>query len=751
MLPHYLRPTARIYLSFSPLSVFSTSSGRTFPRFFSSLVSSLLFLFCCFGAGASPVARAATINVAQGADLQAALQAAQPGDVIVLQAGASYHGSFKLPRKTGDEWITVRTSAPDTALPPAGERVTPAYQKALAALVSPGRNLPALYTAAGAHHFKFIGIDFSTRTDDEMTSLVTLGGDEKTQTNLGQVPHHLIFDRCYFHAFQKQTLRRGLTINSAHTHVLNSYFQGFKSKHQDAQAILGWNGPGPFRIINNYLEGSGENVMFGGADAGIDGLVPSDIEILNNHFYKPLSWRGVWTVKNIFELKFARRVLVEGNIFENCWADAQNGFAINLKVANPSHTPWAVTEDVRFVNNIIRHAGGGISLLGNDYRDPSQGMRRIEISNNLFEDIGAPWGKGIFMSISEGPREVTIAHNTILQTDSVLAFAGDRACPNFNFVDNLVFHNKYGVKGSGLSTGSPSINFYMPAGAFTNNILVGGKRALYPAGNYFPATLAEVDMTDPAHGKYKLRPSSSYVAAASDRTAVGCDVPKLERALQVSTGSDEPSEPAGGTSDNPSPSSVPVGKTVVLYAARAAVKVGGWQAVTHQAAADGAYLIHPEAAAGAPAVLKIKAPLAAPSHYFELSFYAQAGRPYHFWLRGRALQDAYANDSVYIQFAGAVDVTGKPLYRIGTTGGSTVILEDGRGAGLSGWGWQDNAWEKVAAPVYFAETGMQTLRVQTREDGFAIDQIVLSPDLYLTTAPGALKQDATILPQADGR
>jgi len=34
-----------------------------------------------------------------------------------------------------------------------------------------------------------------------------------------------------------------------------------------------------------------------------------------------------------------------------------------------------------------------------------------------------------------------------------------------------------------------------------------------------------------------------------------------------------------------------------------------------------------------------------------------------------------------------------------------------------------------------------------REDGLSIDQIVLSPSTYLNAAPGALKNDNTILPK----
>jgi hypothetical protein len=94
-----------------------------------------------------------------------------------------------------------------------------------------------------------------------------------------------------------------------------------------------------------------------------------------------------------------------------------------------------------------------------------------------------------------------------------------------------------------------------------------------------------------------------------------------------------------------------------------------------------------------------------------------------------------------------VSANRSPAFRIGTTSATVINLEDYLDIGVSGWGWQDNGWGVgVLGPViYFQSTGMQTLRIQHREDGLSIDQIVLSPQRYLFSAPGALKNDTTIL------
>jgi hypothetical protein len=182
---------------------------------------------------------------------------------------------------------------------------------------------------------------------------------------------------------------------------------------------------------------------------------------------------------------------------------------------------------------------------------------------------------------------------------------------------------------------------------------------------------------------------------------------------------------------------------VVLYAANAAVRVGAWNVVADSTAAAGAALRNPDLGAA-----KLTTPLASPSTYFELTFDVVAGQPYHLWIRGKADKNSWANDSVYVQFA---DDTGAPTstYGRGTTSAAAVCIEDCTGCSVAGWGWQDQEYGAFAPHLTFARSGTHTIRIQPREDGLTIDQIVLSPSTYLTSAPGALKDDTTIL-AADG-
>jgi Bacterial Ig domain len=186
--------------------------------------------------------------------------------------------------------------------------------------------------------------------------------------------------------------------------------------------------------------------------------------------------------------------------------------------------------------------------------------------------------------------------------------------------------------------------------------------------------------------------------------------------------------------------------TIVLWTANvSAVDIhGDFARAADSTAAGGFALWNPDrgSATLAPA-------LAEPTTYFELKFTATQGVPYHLWLRLKAQNDGVANDSVHVQFSDSTDAAGTPISRIGTSDSQELILQDGtRGATPLGWGWADNAYGGLGLPIYFATTGTHVLRIQQREDGVMIDQAVLSPDIYSSTPPGAVRNDTTVLPAA---
>jgi hypothetical protein len=527
-------------------------------RIFSPYNSSLHFIIFAVlvltVAGNTGTARAATLTVTAGGDLQAALNSANCGDTVELEAAATYVGTYAISKQCGTNYITIRSSRLSEL--PEGVRVTPAQSYLMPKVVSPGQGNPAMQTTLSASGYRFQGVEFSPQ--DEQTfvySLVWFGSISNDQDTLQKMARNLIVDRCYFHAWPNQSVKRGIDLHSGATEITNSYFEGFKAVGQEAQAILGCRGSGPYKIINNHLEGAGENIMFGGCDPYIQGMVPSDIEIRRNYFYKPLEWRGVWQVKNQLELKNAQRVTVDGNVFDNNWADAQGGTAIVMTPRNQEGTaPWSVVRDITFTNNIIRHAVNGISVYGMDDIFPSQRTENVIIRNNLFEDINLSWGNGssssTFLTIS-GPQNLTADHNTVTGLTTTIYIVPSQN-PNLVFTNNIVKHQNGGIIGEALGPPESYTSQATPH-TITGNLLVGAlvqywdAATRYPAGNRYPNTYDEVGFLSyngGQGGNYRLAPSSLFKGTGTGGTDPGADIDALEAAQ-------------AGNSTFPSPSPTP--------------------------------------------------------------------------------------------------------------------------------------------------------------------------------------------------
>jgi hypothetical protein len=230
-----------------------------------------------------------------------------------------------------------------------------------------------------------------------------------------------------------------------------------------------------------------------------------------------------------------------------------------------------------------------------------------------------------------------------------------------------------------------------------------------------------------------LAPATTYYWKIVGRTAA--NLSRTGLVWSFTTAGAPPPPPEGAT-------------TVVLWTSNIppAGVAGDWTRITDASAAGGAALQNPDRSRA-----KIAPALIAPPNAFEASFQAMAGVPYHLWIRMRAQSNSAANDSVHVQFSDAVDSVGNPVARIGTATSYEPVLQDGpEGSTPQGWGWTDNGWGALGPHVYFAATGTHTIRVQQREDGAIIDQIVLSPDTFIMAPPGPHTNDATILPESDG-
>jgi hypothetical protein len=583
--------------------------------------------------------RAATREVRRGDSLQAALNAASPGDVIVLEAGAEFVGNFTLPVKSGDRPIVVRSSF-SSLLPPDGTRIQPSHAPLLATIRSPN-NASALKTAAGTSGWDLRYLEFASNVGG-YGEIIQLGDGSASQNAMGKVPRGFVLSHLYIHGDPLFGQKRGIALNAADVTIRDSYISDCKGVGVDTQAIAGWNGPGPYVIENNYLEATGENVLFGGADPSIQNLVPENIVFRRNHVSRPMSWREpiigtpkdvaatpqgggglaagryayrviarrsvgqgtigrsspsaeasadvghagsvrltwapvpdateyrvygrssagmstywtvksntfvdtgaagssgavptsagtLWSVKNLFELKNARHVVVADNVMENHWKESQPGYSIVLTPRNSnSGCPWCVVEDVRIENNIVRHVAAGINVLGYDMPSrPTLQTRDLVIRNNLFYDMGSPYdGNGWFLLIGDGPDGVVVDHNTIAHTGStvVYVYGGSSSAPrrvqNFRFTNNATSHGSYGINGEFFAYGNGIIGEFFPGATVKGNFLAGGPSSRYPAGNRFTGTFA-AEFVNAAGGDFTLKPASPLRGAATDGGDIGVDV-----------------------------------------------------------------------------------------------------------------------------------------------------------------------------------------------------------------------------------
>lgn len=481
---------------------------------------------------AATAADAHTINVRAGGDLQAALDAARFGDTVVLEAGATYAGVLRLPFKgagtgTDADYITVRTS--DLAgIPAEGARVQPeTHARSMPKILAPD-NGAAVATAPQAHHYRFVGVEFAPAANaNYIYNLIDLGASD--YTSLSQFPHHLIFDRCYVHSTGLNKARRGFALNSAETSVVNSYVSGFAGAGDETQAIAGWNGPGPFHVVNDYVEGACQNIMFGGADPSIPDLVPSDIEIRRNYLFKPAAWFGRASIKASIELKNARRVMIDGNVIES--GGVIGPFVITVRNQN-GKAPWSTIEDVEVTNNVVRHGGTGFSILGRDNEHPSRQARRIRIANNLLADAETANGDpSIFVKICCADS-VTVEHNTVQQTGNIVTSYG-APTTDFIFRNNIVQFNAYGFYCEG------DVTACIPPQTFKGNVIADNagaaerdaavQRAI-PLGNFFARTFDDLKFVDYARGDWRLSPQSHYRGRATDGKDPGVDFELLNAA-----------------------------------------------------------------------------------------------------------------------------------------------------------------------------------------------------------------------------
>ena len=488
------------------------------------------------------------IKVAAGADLQAALNGAKGNDTLVLEAGATWVGNFELPRRKDAGWVTIRSSL-EKNLPPAGQRVSPEHAPAMPKVITPNAS-PAITARDGSQGWRLVGLEVSVvpTWKTVVYQLVLFGwgsGPWGRRTPTDAVASRFIVERCYIHGSQTQFVRRGLLANGADIRISDSWIDEIHDRGFDSQAILGYDGPGPYLIENNELQASSENIMFGGADSSGPDFFPSDIVIRRNHIIKPLRWKpnhpdhdGLpWVIKPLIELKFAQRVLIEGNILENSWGWP----AFVFDAFGAKRDPWLAVQDVTFRYNHILNA-----------TCPWQGwaasapIRRIALLHNVSaESIDPKAGNaytraavGNFSSSKSFPIEdLWIEHNTVVKSVRGITIGGGSYMPRLTIKHNIF---PYGPAVEGhwvwkdLNNSDPywAVTRVAPDRDIARNALIGvqgrSNRVVYDPDEFGVWASAEAAAVNPDG---TLQASSPLRRVSIDRKDIGADFDALETIL----------------------------------------------------------------------------------------------------------------------------------------------------------------------------------------------------------------------------
>ena len=387
-----------------------------------------------------------------------ALNSANPGDTIVLDAGAVYQGNFTLPVKSNpnNRWIYIVGSAL-SSLPAPGTRVNPATDAAqMPKVVSTSVTAPLTFAAA-ANHYRLVGLEVYGASTYGCNPNATPPVNCFGYALIGDVsaigktpPDSITIDRCYIHGQPNIDQQRAVGVNASNLAVIDSYISEIHLAGTDSQAIAEWFSPGPIKIVNNFLSSSSEDVLFGGAGGLSNPFVAADIEIRNNHFYKPLSWARVgvsippnntMVVKNHLEFKSARRVLVDGNMFENVWVSGQVGFSMGLTPRTGQGGLGAVVDDITISNNVLKNVSSGFNVTEFDNEClPASGCtnpgetKRVVFYNNLIllgdtTQVGYTSGYDWGGLINNQVTDFVLQHNTVV------------APPNLSYCKASIYFN----------------------------------------------------------------------------------------------------------------------------------------------------------------------------------------------------------------------------------------------------------------------------------------------------------------------
>lgn len=468
--------------------------------------------------------------------------AATANSATVVIPNGTYEGRLILPirddAKTG--WITITSCAATTVYAPTScpgmsDPPSPSLSKrrvrttdTLPIFRPSASDLPVIENATGtsstsAHRWRIVGLAVEA-TGTHTTDLVRVARGSATQ----RFARHIKLDRVFIHGSANIAVKRGVLMSGQYMTVVRSRITNIHRSGAESQAIAAVEGSGPYTFADNYLAAAGENILIGGGDvlSNRSTDIPSSVRIYGNHLHKPDSWRAkTWQEKNLLEFKNVNGADVYQNTLEGSWFDptGQRGFAVlftprNTGAGTPPDDTFTTVRHVKFRGNKVKRAAGGINVLGSDDLAESDITACIEITDNLFTDIGGvtstvanaeidstafsfdhPTTPPRWIQVIAGPdptthdngvSDLTVQHNTARQSNQIMfAARSDGATLSLNedvvFLDNIADLGD-GVLGDGTSTMNSTFSTFW-SGTISNSIngILGSNPGGFPSGTVF--------------------------------------------------------------------------------------------------------------------------------------------------------------------------------------------------------------------------------------------------------------------------
>jgi hypothetical protein len=272
----------------------------------------------------------------------------------------------------------------------------------------------------------------------------------------------------------------------------------------------------------------------------------------------------LYSVKNLLEFKNIQRCVVEGNVLENCWTNAQGGTALlftprsneysNMTAAQKLATtsPNVVAGDTLVQNNEFRHCAGAWAVAGVDdlCTDPNRAIsRRVYFNNNLCWDMTDQFSynhhaRGMQLYT---PYDLTSNHNTVIETGIFSSARGVVNSPTRNETHtNNIYCNDLGSDNPQLTGPNGFFSAVVSVNpVYQRNLIIQSTPATVNLAawqaqvpdSYTLDGLAGAGFTDMAAGNFKLDYTSPYVGKALDGTDLGVNWTTLQAKIAgVATG-----------------------------------------------------------------------------------------------------------------------------------------------------------------------------------------------------------------------